>query len=452
MLQCTVLATACVAPTQKHSSTAKSLETCVGENLQEAIDTTPENGILQLCAGEISATVQIFRSIQLQGDPEGGTHLTGDGHHPVIQVLGGVIDLLDLEISGGFGATGTRVGQGEDAIGGGVEALESEELRLTRVNIHDNEADWGAGVMGPDLGRTEVNASQIHHNVATKLGGGIWMRAGEVEDTDISANEAPFGGGLAIRRRVDDQPEVVSLAGTQVAANQGWDQGGGLHMSGPVSATGGKLSANLSQMGGNLHAFEWDGTLTDTELVGGEGRAGGGNALIEDSPAAILHGVIMAEGVGTGLGMPPPTSVGGGLWVSNSVVRATNLELVANEAHWGGGAMVASSTGQSASLHWEGGRLASNIAHDRSGGLVLVGGHIHLVGLQIEANVAPTGAAVELAAGNLYFRQNDWMGGTNEPADLSLPDGSTQRAPGLLHCGESGCGTLNIRPPHSPER
>jgi hypothetical protein len=429
-----------------------SIETCISENLQEAIDTTPENGTLQLCTGEIPATVQIFRSIQLEGDPEGGTHLTGDGQHPVIQVLGGAIHLVDLEISGGFGATGTRVGQGEDAIGGGVEALESTELRLTRVNIHDNQADWGAGVMGPDLGRTEVTASQIHHNVATKLGGGIWMRAGGVKGTDISANEAPFGGGLAIRRRVDDPPEVVSLVGTQIDDNQGWDQGGGLHLSGPVSATGGTLSANLSQMGGNLHAFEWTGTLTHTELVGGEGRAGGGNALIEDSPAAALDRVIMTEGVGTGLGMPPPTSVGGGLWVSNSVVRATNLELVANEAHWGGAAMVASSTGQSASLQWEGGSIDSNVAHDRSGGLVLVGGRVHLVGLQIEANIAPSGGAVELAAGNLLLRQNAWTGTPNEPVDLTLPDGSTRLAPRFLRCGETGCDTLSLPPPHSPER
>jgi len=183
----------------------------------------------------------------------GGLHVTGAG---AISITGGTIadNTAGAEGGGLWNGTGTMTidgteitgntadGDGADQGGGGIYNFNGGTLTITNAVINDNTATGTAG-----------------------SGGGILNDVGSqltVTDTEISGNSANRAGG-----GIEDNSGTSTIVLTNVdltgnSAGTAPGNGGGLHITGPGSATitGGTISGNTAVEGGGL----WNGTGTMT--------------------------------------------------------------------------------------------------------------------------------------------------------------------------------------------
>ena len=254
----------------------------------------------------------------------------------------------------------------------------SGTMTITTSSILDNDAlgdgdDQGGGgifnsggalVIGnaPVTRRSKgVLPVQITGNRATGTsgsGGGILIDGGSamIVDANISQNDANrAGGGIELNARVDTAASLTMSGGTlgsnttpAVSANPG--NGGGLHVSGPgsvqISATavtnnvaaaeGGGLwngSGPMTVTGGTISANVASGVVADSsapeDFQGGGGIFNAGGALSVESGTQITGN--MADGVG-GAGNVSSSgggimSVGGSVSLTNDVVLSGNTAL-----------------------------------------------------------------------------------------------------------------------------
>ncbi|MBO83892.1 MAG: hypothetical protein CL927_00920 [Deltaproteobacteria bacterium] len=360
---------------------------------------------------------------------------------PAIHVVGGRATLVAMTLVGGTGAVEPRLDG--DTFGGVVAAWEADALAIRHSTIRDGEADWGGCIAGPRRGPLHLHDTDVSNCTARKVGGAIWIRAGTLEDSLVRDSLAPFGGGVAVRS-VDVTDGDVHLPGTEVVANHGSVQGGGMLITGPARVIGGTVRDNTSEQGAGVMIAEATGGWLHGTAIGNVASVGGGGVFISGG-SATLRGVSIVENTTSGDALPDGRGVGGGIWVagdSTTTAVLFDVTLEGNEASWGGGLMAAGSAtwsdGPQVDMH--GGMLHTHTAEDGAGAAV-VGARLLLDHTTVTDNAATTGGGVILERSRLDVFGGTWSG--NSPTDITSEAG-TYDGPieGELICDPSGCNAM----------
>lgn len=449
---CALLA-ACQGPAQKPDAGAvdsggvpdEEALPCDVDALQRRVDAAPPGAVVEACPGRVVGGLVLWQDVVLVAHPDGST-IDAGGAGPAVWVLSGSATLRGLALTGGSGVAEAGFSSADQPVGGGVSAWRSAGLRLEGCRVYGNRAAWGGGVFGSEDGPTELVDTVVEDNLAETLGGGVWMRQGALSGSQISGNRAPYAGGLALRRRLGSPPVTVPLGDTRIEGNEGDVQGGGLLLLGEVSATGGTLRANRSQMGANLHAYTWTGALIGAALLDGEADVGGGGALVEDSPGARFVGVELRGNRSTLPGLTPVGNVGGGIWATNSALRVEASLLVDNAADWGGALLSAAVPEREAEaqITLVDVTLDGNTAGVQGGALALVNGQLTVIGGAVGGNAAgAAGGGLHLSGGVATLLGVDWGSpAPNVPDDLAGAGGPLTAPAARLRCTVEGCVAL----------
>ena len=206
---------------------------------------------------EAGATATL-QDVDLSGD---GTSLDDDGG--AIAVFGGTLDLDDVGLSS-FSVT--------DGHSGGAIYAEDAHVSTLDVDIHGNNATWGAGIYAFN---SEVWLTHTHLRDNTTwstpgcYGGGLvadWCPLVVLDHLTAMWNEAEDGGAVAWFPR--DTAAELRLMGSHISDNTASDSGGGLFAyhdthGGDLLVTDTEFVHNTALDGGGLFAAD----LTRIELT-----------------------------------------------------------------------------------------------------------------------------------------------------------------------------------------
>ena len=135
------------------------------------------------------------------------------------------------------------------ADGGGIHSLQAA-LSLYNVHIIYNRADSGAGLFAVDSA-VSLNASYFSLNTATYRGGAIYAENStlDMEATWLQENFAEIGGGLAIVAFADvNSIPAIQIKQSQISHNYAQSVGGGMSISAGVLTSPGSQTVLLSQV------------------------------------------------------------------------------------------------------------------------------------------------------------------------------------------------------------
>ncbi len=308
--------------------------------LQDAVEQAIVGDRLTLLDPADGAAVHLSITHDLYIDGAGLT-LTSDGTGAVITVLSGRTTLSQLHLRGGSGDLDPGFGEGEVTIGGVVNALRADHLGMDQVSLSGGEADWGGGLMGPADGTLHLTQTTVDDCEARRLGGGVWMRQGDLWKVTVSASRAPYAAGLALRSAVDD-PTTSTFSDVLITANHASVKGGGLHLAGGASLRAADLTIdeNTAQQAAGAHVYDSVGAWSGGTLTTNSAQVGGGGLMIDGGAPMLDHLNIVANGV-TGDGLPDAEGVGGGIWAVRATTDLTTVSILRNVAGWGAGLMLA---------------------------------------------------------------------------------------------------------------
>ncbi len=403
--------------------------------LQAAIDQAAPGDTVVLCdrPGGHQGPVILRQDITLHGPAT----ITG-GPGPAVHILGGSVRLVSLTLTDGTGAIEPRLDG--DTHGGVIAGWEADALWLEEVHIEGGSADWGGCITGPRSGPLTLVRSVVTGCRGHKLAGAIWMRQGELRDTEVSHSSAPYGGGIAVRS-VSVADGDVFLPGTVVRDNEGDVQGGGLLLTGPAEVFGGRVEANRSEQGAGVFLADATGGWHGGVATENTATVGGGGVFVSGGQTT-LSGLRLEGNVVSGTALPDGRGVGGGIWVSgdaSTTVQSEDLQLLDNRAAWGAGWMVSGAGTPSAGplVAVTGGAWATQAASD-GGGAAIVGARMEVSGVDIHANEAERGGGIWLDAGELRARGGTWS--ANTPDDIHTPAGSSVGpSDRWIVCSDAGC-------------
>jgi hypothetical protein len=404
-------------------------------SLQAAVDAVPAGATVIACPreGGHPGPLILRHDITLVGP---ATLVGGPG--PAVHILDGHVRLVGLELTGGTGAIEPRLGT--DTYGGVVAAWDADSLELRDTTISGGTADWGGCVAGPRTGPLVVVDSAVSGCEARKVGGGVWIRSGTVQRTDILDNIAPYGGGVAVRS-VSAADGDVFLHDSRLEGNHGTVQGGGLLVTGPASVHGGRLVGNTGQQGAGALFSSATGAWSDGVVAENVAGVGGGGVFITGGQVT-LSALWVQDNSASGDDLADGRGVGGGLWVAGNDSTTVDLQAVwfeGNTAEWGAGVMAAGAadwtTGPQVSM--TGGGLVSQLG-TTGGGAALQGATLLLMGTEVADNDAESGAGVLLADARLVARETSWA--DNRPADVESEAGVFELVSlQAVECDADGC-------------
>ena len=216
------------------------------------------------------------KSLTITGGFDGNCTLTQTPNPTVLQGLGSDT-VLTIDSSTPANVTlNNLVIQGGDGIdGGGVSIIGEVSVVMTNTVVHDNVAEFGAGIYIDALGPARLTlgaGSRVENNIASDAGGGIYCALfGTLDiqpDVRITGNQAVVGGGLYIQ----DCSLTMTASGADavlIGENVATDDGGGLY-----------ISAGTTEVEGD------GGSLSQLIIYDNEAAYGGG-ILIAGSPVAV---------------------------------------------------------------------------------------------------------------------------------------------------------------------
>ena len=367
-----------------------------------------------------------------------GPALVVGGTGPAVHVVAGHATLVQMTLDGGTGAVEPRLDG--DTFGGVLAAWEAEGLTLRDSVLRGGEADWGGCLAAPRAGSAYLHRTDISDCTAAKLGGGVWIRSGTLEDSVVRDSRAPYGGGIAVRS-IDRDDGDVHLPGTVLHHNHGDVQGGGMLITGPSRVIGGTVRDNTSEQGAGVLLSSATGGWSNGTASGNEAAVGGGGVFISGG-TPMLHRVSVVDNQATGASLPDSRGVGGGIWIAgdrSTEVLLHDVLLEGNAAPWGGGLMIAggSTWEEGPQVEVYGGALRGHRATD-GGGAALVGAFLRLEDTTITQNVSEAGGGVLLERSRLDALGSTWS--DNLPTDVESEAGTfTAPATGDLVCDAAGC-------------
>ncbi|MFN8591916.1 MAG: pentapeptide repeat-containing protein [Thermomicrobiales bacterium] len=294
------------------------------EDLQAAIDGTPEYGTLQLCAGSwtLIDTVLIGKSITIIGAaPPYTTTITAQAQNSQLGIqLFGIrssarVSLQNLQLVGGFAEQGAgifnqgdltiadcQIGNNQGVLGSGIynegtlHMIRGQVSGNTTDNIYDerNPGTIGAGGLYNDEGTVLTEGTVFSGNLgglfgdpdndATGYGGGIYNYFGTVtlkSGTSLQNNQANYEGG-----GIFNEQGAVYVYGSTLSGNAAGDAAGQEGYGGGIYLDGGRLLLDANaKVSGN--------TARDS----GEG---GGVYLEDNTINRVISSVTIPKNVVTG--------------------------------------------------------------------------------------------------------------------------------------------------------
>ncbi len=240
-----------------------------------AIGTVSGSRIINLSAGTYTgnATIDVNRSVLIQGAGSLNTFINGGGTVRVIQVAPGAIaGISDLTITGGNATAGS---------GGGI--LNAGNLTINNSTITNNTAEINGGGIH-NLGTLGIENSNISENRAGNAGGGIQNdgvdRALVIANSRIQNNSADRGGGLNSTAN-----NSVIITATNIARNTANTRGGGIQNDSTMTIANSTILNNRANFDGGAIYNSRDLTITNSTLAqnSAEGGANSGGGAIQNA-------------------------------------------------------------------------------------------------------------------------------------------------------------------------
>lgn len=280
-------------------------------------------------------------------------------------VVGGLVESNQADRGGGIFASGAVVLLGTEVWdnhakqdGGGIyveagSGKSGTSLSLLGCTVTDNDAISGGGIYAEPFDEKsewftslDLEHTVISGNLAVDSGGGIWSGARSIvsEDTEISKNEAPKGGGLLV---YDLHPGGATVEGLTIVGNEA-ASGGGIAVRAVVRSTvftRTTVSENHAQNGGGIIVLRPSGFAvpgySDIDLTDSTVRAntadyaGGGLLLLGDRSISLPSVRISGSAVEDNRAQS-----GGGVWADDGFITTSETSVRNNSASAGAGAMV----------------------------------------------------------------------------------------------------------------
>lgn len=288
------------------------------EDLQAAIDATPDGWVVELCAGAWQGPIVLSgRRLTLRAaEGAGATSLDGNDAGTVLVVdAGAEVSIQGFTVTGGKG------------VFGGALSCQDSVLDLSGLSVQVNEAADGGGLAAVDCSVTS-RGNLWRANRAYDNGGGMYLSAStaQVEGDRFEGNASWHGGGLL------SLYGVVVVADSEVRDNVSEGLGGGIEVWGTGILTGNLITGNRAfYTGGGIHVQEWIGDITDNEIVGNiTDDADGAGVFIGDSISGVFARNVVRDNVAT-------TDDAGGLRVFRAAIAIEDNEFTDNVAAGDGG-------------------------------------------------------------------------------------------------------------------
>ncbi len=416
-----------------------TLDTGLDGSLRKEIQDTPAGGTITFAPSISTITLNseliINKDLTISGIPVVGVTIDANSTSRIFTITNGTVTLSNLTLLNG------------SADNGGAIYISNADVNISNATIENNQA-------------TAANGS----------GGGVFLDVGgnlTITNTTFSNNSA-FRAGGAIE---DNSGAGLSLILTNVmllnnnagvnAASAAPGNGGGIHITGPGSATitGGTVSGNVAASeGGGLWngsgTMTVDGTMLSMNTASGAAADNGGGGLFNAGGTLVVNNATLTGNIADGT-----AGSGGGILNDKGTLTVTGTTLTSNTAIRAGGGIEDNSTagamltltniiledntagaapGNGGGLHITGpgnstitgGTVSGNVAASEGGGLWNGSGTMTVDGTMLSMNTA-SGAAADNGGGGLFNN-----GGTllvnNATLTGNIADGMSGSGGGLL--------------------
>ncbi|HYC60708.1 MAG TPA: Calx-beta domain-containing protein [Thermoanaerobaculia bacterium] len=187
-------------------------------------------------------------------------------------------------------------------LGGGIEHA-TGSIALTNVVVSENSAVSFGGISVHEATAANATFSNVRviDNTASFFIGGLGVQMlGTVliEDSTISGNTSPRGGGLSLSYA--DQTSPAMIRGTTVSGNIATtsDTGGVFATGTSLTLENTTISGNsAAEHGGGLYFYGATITLRNSTLTGNSAGIAGGNVLHNGGATLVVENSIVANGV-----------------------------------------------------------------------------------------------------------------------------------------------------------
>ena len=351
--------------------------TCSYPTIQQAVNAAPVGATIRVAAGVFFETVDVSKSLTVQGGYDATCATTAAGETRVEGVLqGGSV----FDISGASTVTlrdlSVRWGTG---IGAGIDVLDASLVTLNKAKIYNNHGTYGGGIYVAANGVVTIeNDTDIYHNTAATAGGGVrvWGTFNGYETaSDIESNCAPDGGGFSVNSG------TVLLDNADVVYNQ---------------------AAGATGKGGGIHVTN-DGqvTLRNSVYIGETGS--GPNTAYDGAGIYADASQVTLEGALTTICNNDATHFGGGIFVNNGSTLTSTGAQIGNpvNAECGGSAVTGGGIYASGSTVNFTGKIHNNRATTSGGGIYATASTVNLTGSTVGGTEANQPNKLTGAAG--YF-------------------------------------------------
>nr|WP_047817032.1 choice-of-anchor Q domain-containing protein [Rhodopirellula islandica] len=428
-------------------------------DLSDADQARQYNNLLPMSLREIVLHgVNTDVDVDGDGSPD-GYRVTGPAAAGTLQAVGGMLTIVNAEISGntatGNGGgianesgnvsiadssiSGNVSGGDEPGEGGGGVFNDGGTVTITDSDVFENTAmvglGNGGGILNANGGTLVVRGGTISNNDASRAGGGV-ENAGNATffETEFDGNTTGINGGALHT----SGPWTANFIDTTITANTAGAEGGGVWNSsaGTMTLVGSSVDGNTAsgddadQGGGGV--FNDGGTLTidSTSITGNaaDGISGSGGGVLNLGSLTVTDSTISGN---------VANRAGGGIEVTNgSTTSLTDVNLDGNNA---GVSPAVAAPGNGGGLHVtdagtvtiSGGTVNNNVAASEGGGLWNGTGVMTVTGTTISGNTA-SGDDADNGGGGLFN-----VGGTLNVNDAMITDNVADGAAG------SGGGILN---------
>jgi len=390
--------------------------------ITNAIAAAGAGAVIRVSTGTYTEVFNIYgRSITIDGayDHACVSKIAGTttSLRPVPPIYGSVVDvansnlrLVDLDLSGGMSFEGYALH------GGGLHARNGSTVSVERCRIFNNYASgYGGGIYLTNSTLVATNAL-IFSNVATRATSGAYRPEG-------------LGGGIAVCKG------VVFLNGGddgQIKWNVAQFMGGGIYVGDGarcvLSNETTDILANTAGLGGGIAVTDASRleVLNGADVCGNTAYENGGGIELRNNSTALIQGVSTYIGYNAvGLGPNIAATNGGGIDARNSILEIRNAVRVAhNKAYsYGGGIYLSnalcvvdgSSIGYlSGSTHSNDAQLGGGVMMDNNAELVLTNNALihHNHSTSAGAGIyAYLGGRVALYDSVVRFNRSDSFGG-----------------------------------------
>lgn len=223
--------------------------------------------------------------------------------------------------------------------GGAIHVEQYSTVTLNRVTVRNNKAGGnGGGIYACNYGFLVINDSVIDHNTASSMGGGIWMHNPDISyfasvtlnNTEVYANSASYGGGIAVQYNA----LVTVEGGSLIYENIARSHGGGIFAtySGIVTINDAEIYQNEANgIGGGIFASNNSSvTAEDANIHDNEAGDHGGGIFAASTVTLSLTASHVDDNTSGGMG--------GGLFVSsNSTLNISGTSTISGNASGGMG-------------------------------------------------------------------------------------------------------------------